>query len=240
VGVFDTESEARQAADSVGSLGQVMVAGPDGRTGWLETAGDLGGALASLGVPEGEARFYAHEVEGGRYLVVVEAGQDGYARARDLLRQHGARDVQSEGEQLVRGSDASDGVSGGSVALDADLTDRWEDVRSRYETLFEQHYGTTDTSWPEVEPVYQYAWQMANRPEWRGRPWSEVEPMLQRDWQAQAGAAWSDAAGPIRDVWEDVAAESITPEGGADRRIPRQGADQSGPASQVVPPPGPA
>jgi hypothetical protein len=241
VGVFDAESGARQAVESLGGLGQVTLAGPDTRTGWLETAGDLGGALASLGVPEGEARFYAHEVEAGRWLVIVESGEDGYAQARDLLRQHGARDVQSQGEVLVRGSEASDGVSGGTVALEPDLTGRWEDVRSRYETLFEQHYGTTDTSWPEIEPLYQYAWQMANTPALRGRPWSEVEPSLQRDWQAQPGhAAWSDAAGPIRDVWEDVAAESATPEGGADRRVPRQGADQSGPASQVVPPPGPA
>src|SRR5205085_11084138 len=106
---------------------------------------------------------------------------------------------------------------------------------------FEQHYGTTDTNWPEVEPLYRYAWQMANAPSLRGRVWSEVEPTLQRDWQAQPGRpAWSDAAGPIRDVWEDVAAESTTPEGGAGRRVARQGADQSGPASEVIPPPGPA
>ena len=241
VGVFDSESEARQAAEALGGLGQVVLAGPTARTGWLETAGDLGGALSSLGVPEGEARFYAQEVDAGRCLVIVEAGEDAYTQARDLLRQHGARDVQSEGEELVRGSDASDGVSGGSVALDADLTGRWEDVRSRYEMLFEQHYGTSDTSWPEAEPLYRQAWQMANAPERRGRQWSEVEPTLRRHWEAEPGRpAWSEVAGPIRDVWEDVAAESTIPEGGADRRIPRQGADQSGPASDVVPPPGPA
>jgi hypothetical protein len=241
VGVFDAEAGARQAAEALGGLGQVAVAGPNVRTGWLDTAGDLAGALASLGVPEGEARFYAHEVDDGRCLVVVEAGQDQYTQARDLLRQHGARDVQSEGEELVRGSDAADGVSGGTVALDTDLTARWEDVRSRYETLFEQHYGTTDTSWPEIEPLYERAWQMANAPELRGRPWPEVETTVQRQWESQPGrTAWSEAAGPIRDVWEDVAAEATTPEGGADRRVPRQGADQAGPASEVVPPPGPA
>jgi hypothetical protein len=44
-------------------------------------------------------------------------------------------------------------------------------------------------------------------------------------------------AGPIRDVWEDVADEATTgAEGGADRRIPRQGADQQVPAREVVPP----
>ena len=241
VGVFDSESQARQAAEALDGLGQVALAGPTARTAWLETAGDLVAALASVGVAEGEARFYAHEVDASRWLVIVEAGQDGYTRARDLLRQQGARDVQSQGEELVRGSEASDGVSGGGVALDADLTDRWEDVRSRYEMLFEQHYGTTDTSWPEVEPLYQQAWQMANAPDLRGRPWSDVEATLRRHWEAEPGRpAWSEAAGPIQDVWEDVAAESTTPEGGADRRVPRQGADQSGPASQVVPPPGPA
>jgi hypothetical protein len=226
VGVFDTQP----SAESLRGLGQVAVAGPETRTGWLDVPGDLASTLVSLGVPEGEARYYASEVEASRWLVVVDAGQD-YTRARDRLRELGGRDVQSQGQDLVRGPQQS----GGRAALDSDLTDRWEDVRSRYETLFEQHYGTTDTRWPEVEPVYQYAWQMANRSDLRGRAWSEAQPTLQRDWPN-----WSDVSGPIRDVWEDVAAESATPEGGADRRVPRQGADQSGPASQVVPPSGPA
>jgi hypothetical protein len=247
VGVFDADSQARLAVESLRGLGladaQVAFAGPNARSGWLEVAGDLAGALVSAGVPDGEARFYAHEVQAGRWLVAVEVGEDGesYARARDLLRQHGARDVQSQGKQLVRGSDPAAGALGGGLALDADLTGRWEDVRSRYETLFEQHYGTSDTRWPEIEPLYRWAWQMANAPDVRGRPWPEVEARLRRDWEAEPGrAAWPEAAGPIRDVWEDVAAEATTPEGGADRRVPRQGADQSGPARDVLTPPGPA
>jgi hypothetical protein len=246
VGVFDADAQARQAVQSLQGAGlsvhQVVMAGPDARPGWLEAAGqDVASTLVSLGVPEGEARYYAREADAGRSLVVVEAGEANYTRARDLLRQHGARDVQSQGKQLVRGSDATAGVSGGALALEADLTGRWEDVRSRYETLFEQHYGTSDTRWPEIEPLYRWTWQMANAPELRGRPWSEIEATLRRNWEGGPGrSAWSEAAGPMRDVWEDVAAEATTPEGGADRRVPRQGADQSGPARDVLTPPGPA
>jgi hypothetical protein len=193
-----------------------------------------------LGVPEGEARFYAHEVQAGRWLVAAAPGQASYAQARDLLLRHGGRDVQSEGQQLARGGDFPDGMPSGA-ALATDVTDRWEDVRSRYEMLFEQHYGTSETTWPRAEPLYRYAWQMANAPDRRGRPWSEVEASLRRDWEAQGREpGWAEAAGPMRDVWEDVAAESTTAEGGAERRISRQGADQSGPARNVTPPPGPA
>jgi hypothetical protein len=80
-----------------------------------------------------------------------------------------------------------------------------------------------------MEPIYRYAWQAANEPRNRGRPWSEVEASLRETWQSTSpGMRWADAADPIRDVWEDVAEEASTgAEGGADRRIARQGTDQS-------------
>ena len=265
VGLFDRPAQAQQATQALQGLGlsqqQVAIVSPQGQaptgsgapvpagpadvSGLLAAAmagGDLAGVLGSLGVPDGEARFYAREVQAGRSLVVVDAGQS-YAAARDLLRRHGATDVESRGEDLVRGDQHSDGAPGGAGPLPADLTGHWQDVRSRYEMLFEQHFGTTDTTWEQAEPLYQYAWQAANAPAYRGRPWSEVEGELRRDWEAsqRTPAAWSEAAGPIRDVWEDVAAEAATgAEGGAARRITRQGTDQAGSASDLAPPPGPA
>ena len=59
-----------------------------------------------------------------------------------------------------------------------------------------------------MEPVYRDAWQLANTSEYRGRPWSEVEAAVTRNWQSSElsnAYPWSSAAGPIRDVWEDVA-----------------------------------
>jgi FAD/FMN-containing dehydrogenase/Fe-S oxidoreductase len=55
--------------------------------------GALASGLVQMGVPEEEARWYEQEVRGGRTLVTVRAGPR-YAEARDLLRHHGAYDVE--------------------------------------------------------------------------------------------------------------------------------------------------
>ena len=253
IGLFDSENAARRGVQALATRGVserqvgVLVPGATPSEGNVpgadvsgllmlaNQAGDVSGVLVNMGVPEGEARFYANEVAAGRTLVVADAGQN-YANAREALLQSGAYDVQSRGSELARADGA--GVSGGTGARPVDLTSEWTDVASRYEMLFGQHYGTTDLTWDQVEPVYRYAWEAANTTGMRGRPWSEVEADLRRDWDSSPrGFAWDVASGPIRDVWEDVAAEASTgAEGGQDRRIPRQGTDQSVPARDVVPP----
>src|SRR5438270_285422 len=127
------------------------------------------------------------------------------------------------------------GAPGGSGAAPIDLTQKWEDVVSRYEMLWQQHYGTSDATWEQMAPVYRFAWRTANAPHYRGRPWAEVETTVRHEWeslalgsdsaasQTRASAAgrapqsrredagtasarppWSDVAGPIRGVREDV------------------------------------
>ncbi len=229
MGVFQQESAAQQARDALRGEGvtdpQLSVVSP------TLGAGDVQAQLSSMGVPDGESRFYADQVKAGQTLLIVNANGN-YGHARDVLLQYGATDVESQGEDLARAEGA--GSRGGAGARPIDVTGRWEDVRSRYEMLFGQHYGTTDTEWPDIEPVYRWAWQAANEPRYRGRPWSEVERTLATAWQGSP--AWDEVKGAVQDVWEDVAEEATTgAEGGQDRRIPRQGADQVGPARDVLP-----
>jgi hypothetical protein len=246
VGVFE---QAIQATAAVAALGMdegrrgVLQPGRDG-TGLLGAAkpatADLHAILVELGVPEGEARFYALEAQAGKTLVVVDA-RDDYGAARDTLLAHGGYDVQSQGAELVRGDGDRNGQAasaGTSVPMPIDVTHRWEDVISRYEMLWQQHYGTSDATWDQMAPLYRWAWETANTSSLRGRPWSEAEASVRREWEARgAGGAWEDVAGPIQDVWEDVADEAaLGNEGGADRRVARQGGDQAGPARDVPPP----
>jgi hypothetical protein len=242
IGLFEREPQARQAVQAVCDQGvtrdQVSLLTPGERPG-SEPSGllplalaaadqhDLSAALGTLGLPDGEARFYAHEASDGRTLVIIDA--DGQFDAiRELVLQYGGYDVRSRGRDLARPEGA--GVAGGTGPRPVDVTGNWQDVRSRYEMLWQQHYGTTDATWDQVEPIYSYAWQAANESRNRGRPWSEVEATLREHWQSNAPLAisWSEAAGPVRDVWEDVAEEATQgAEGGADRRVARQGTDQS-------------
>ena len=254
VGLFEHEAAARQALEALRTRGvqeeQLRVV--DDVRNAAADGSDLSDVLASLGVADGEARFYAAEARSGRSLVAVDARGDADA-VRALILEHGGYDVRSRGRELARPSGA--GVRGGTGPRPVDVTGRWEDVRSRYEMLWQQHYGTTDATFEQLEPAYQFAWQAANDAHLRGRPWSEVESMLRHDWQsasdgaaagrlARAGVrpasgdrgrlAWEDVEGPIRDVWEDVAAEAaMGAEGGADRRIPSQGTDQTVAARDV-------
>jgi hypothetical protein len=55
-------------------------------------AGGLIGALTNMGVPEDEARFYQDELQAGRTLVTVQAGNR-YDEALEILRQGGAYDA---------------------------------------------------------------------------------------------------------------------------------------------------
>jgi hypothetical protein len=57
------------------------------------SVGALASGLMKMGVPEEEARWYEQEAHSGRTLVTVRAGTR-YTEARDLLRRHGAYDVE--------------------------------------------------------------------------------------------------------------------------------------------------
>jgi hypothetical protein len=70
-------------------LGAGILAAAAGGAAAGAAAGGLLGALIGLGIPEEEARYYHTEVESGRTLVTVKAG-DRYEQAVDILRRHGA------------------------------------------------------------------------------------------------------------------------------------------------------
>jgi hypothetical protein len=238
VGVFDRAAQARQAMQALvegGAQQQVMeLIVPGGASGESQTTSgdetsprvavdgetDVGELLATRGVPEGERRFYAAELESGRALLVVDAAHN-YPAVRQLILEHGGYDVQSRGADLARPEGA--GVSGGTGPRPVDVTGDWAAVASRYEMLWQQHYGTSDATWDAMEPIYRYAWEVANQPRLRGRPWGEVESSVRQDWQSRRGSlAWDEVAGPIRDVWEDVAAEAARfAEGGRTRNLER-------------------
>jgi len=94
VALFERESSARQAVAAVQALGigdqQVGLLAPGERlsasraraadvSSFLSQAAsaaesdDVASALQQLGVPDGEARFYAQSSEEGQYLVVINA-----------------------------------------------------------------------------------------------------------------------------------------------------------------------
>lgn len=181
----------------------------------------LATALVQLGVAEAPARFYADEFEQGRSLVVVRAGAEG-RRVREILENEGAYDVQKRGGALARGPSEAGGAGAVMPApQSSELTERFQDVASRYEMLFGQRFGATDRTWEQLRPVYARGWQMAMDPRFTGRRWDDVAPTIRAEWQRDdSGVDWVLAVDALRDVWEDVADEAATGrEGGEQRRV---------------------
>jgi uncharacterized protein (TIGR02271 family) len=80
--------------------------------------GAIAGALVGMGIPEEEAKYYEGEVKSGRTLVTVRA--DGRsAEATQLLRHHGAYDMQSAGQTV-----------GATQAVTASSSDAARDART--------------------------------------------------------------------------------------------------------------
>ncbi|MBV9125229.1 MAG: general stress protein [Planctomycetes bacterium] len=81
------------AAGFIPGLGQVLwigvLAGVLSGVAGGAVAGGLVGALIGMGIPEEEARYYQSELEAGRTIVTVKAG-DQYDKAVDILRRWGA------------------------------------------------------------------------------------------------------------------------------------------------------
>ncbi|HJT59873.1 MAG TPA: hypothetical protein VJ761_25405 [Ktedonobacteraceae bacterium] len=98
VGVFQERKQAEQAYNDLDRAGfgkdYLGFAEPgDGSKGLLKQ-------FESGGVPENDARFYAHEYDAGRTLVTVRAGglpESSIQNAITILKRHGAYDAASRG-----------------------------------------------------------------------------------------------------------------------------------------------
>jgi uncharacterized protein (TIGR02271 family) len=86
-----------------------------------------------------------------------------------------------------------------------DVTVRgWDEAMPRYRERWQQRSGNSGR-WEEDEPAYRYAYELRNRPEYRGRRWDEVEPELRRDWERRnPNTPWDRARERIRETWDDA------------------------------------
>jgi uncharacterized protein (TIGR02271 family) len=162
--------------------------------------GAIAGALVGMGIPEDEAKYYEEEVRGGRTLVTVRA--DGrYDEARDILRRHGAYDIQDRDAGTLEARRPVAAAATGAASAGA--TGRWEDEMPRYRSRWQERYGTRGGRWEEYEPAYRYAWEMRREPRYRDQPFAEVEPALRRDWETRhRDRPWDRFGEAIRDAWE--------------------------------------
>lgn len=79
---------------AIPGIGPIVAAGPLAAALSGAVAGGLAGGLIDLGIPETEGQRFEQDVKEGRVLAVVECDRSEADRAEELLRQHGADEVQ--------------------------------------------------------------------------------------------------------------------------------------------------
>jgi hypothetical protein len=89
---------------AIPGLGPFIAAGPIMATlagiGSGGVVGGIIGALVGMGIPEYEAKRYEGRIKGGGILLSVHCDNNDWARrAKDILKQTGAEDVSSAGEE---------------------------------------------------------------------------------------------------------------------------------------------
>ena len=94
---------------AIPGVGPLIAAGPImGALAGLGVGGAVGGiigALVGMGIPEYEAKRYEGRIKSGGVLLSVHCDtSDEISRAKDLLRQTGAEDISSSGEEGVEGT----------------------------------------------------------------------------------------------------------------------------------------
>ena len=87
----------------------------------------------------------------------------------------------------------------------------WDEALPQYRSRWQQRWGANaQERWEDWEPRYRFGWEMANRPEYRGRSWSDVESQAQKDWEMNhRGTPWDRAKEGVRDAWESVTGNQV-------------------------------
>lgn len=83
-----------------------------------------------------------------------------------------------------------------------------DDDFSAFEDDFRDHFKTTYRggryNYTQVQPAYQYGYDLANDPTFRGRSWPEIEPDARRRWERENQGTWGEFKESVRHAWREV------------------------------------
>lgn len=80
---------------AIPGLGPIIAAGPIAGLLSGAASGGIAGGLLDWGIPANRGRHYEERVRQGNMLVSVRTGDDRVLMAADILRRHGAQDVET-------------------------------------------------------------------------------------------------------------------------------------------------
>lgn len=94
-----------------------------------------------------------------------------------------------------------EGIGGGQTAGTTGASDLTEDFRRNFTST----YGSSGDRFETYAPAYQYGYEMANDPRYRGRSFSEVESDLRSDYgRRYPNSTWDRMKDAVRYGWDRV------------------------------------
>ncbi len=205
------------AAFAIPGIGPIVAAGPLATAlaglGIGAAAGGIIGALANIGVPEEHAYYYAEGVRRGGVLVHVNADETQVNRVTQIMRQHGAMDIEKRAErwrergwsrfddtaqpltreELLRERESSRPIIEEDTSRSAySDTARRADVGTRGRVEDPETYRTAS----------EYAETMAREKRYQGRDWSVIENDVRSDWELRRPGTWDRFKEAVRVEWE--------------------------------------
>jgi hypothetical protein len=163
--------------------------------------GGVAGALIGAGTPEYEAKRYEGRVHGGHVLLSVHCDNAAWtASALEILKQTGADDISSTSE-----------ASGDFDSSDRPRMRREEasGYQAEFRKNFAAFYAGSGLTYEELAPSYEWGFNMANDPRYRGKNFPDVESELKAaylswnpdtDWEKRSTAVlygWERAGGIV-------------------------------------------
>jgi hypothetical protein len=128
------------AAFAIPGVGPIIAAGPIATAlaglGVGAAAGGIIGALVNIGVPEEDAQYYAEGVRRGGILVTVSGDEREADRAAEVMRRHGAVDIDERVEHWrssgwSRFDEKADPLTEEEIARERERTYTYSDRRRR-------------------------------------------------------------------------------------------------------------
>ncbi len=80
---------------AIPGIGPLIAAGPIAGLLSGAASGGIAGGLVDWGIPEDRGRYYEGQVKGGNIVAAVQSSDDKINSAADVLRNNGARDVET-------------------------------------------------------------------------------------------------------------------------------------------------
>ncbi|RPJ53042.1 MAG: hypothetical protein EHM23_31730 [Acidobacteria bacterium] len=199
------------ASLAIPGVGPIIAAGPLATAlaglGIGAAAGGLIGALTNIGVPKEHADYYAEGVRRGGTLVTVTADDRTADRGAEIMRRHGAADIDERAADWKK--------TGWAGRFDETAQPYTEEELARFRTAYptettgvggrsttRQTGRTTGTTPTFTEDPVAYVNNWATNKRYEGRDWSSVESDFRTDWERNRPGTWERFKDTIRAEWE--------------------------------------